>query len=42
MGHSHDTKNTKNVAIAFFLNLGFTIIEIIGGILTNSVAIYGH
>lgn len=39
MGHSHDTRNTKSVATAFFLNLGFTIIEIIGGILTNSVAI---
>lgn len=39
MGHSHDTKSTKNVATAFFLNLGFTIIEIIGGIITNSVAI---
>lgn len=34
--HSHDTKNIKT---AFFLNLVFTIIEIIGGIMTNSVAI---
>lgn len=39
MEHSHDAKNTKNVATAFFLNLGFTIIEIIGGVITNSVAI---
>lgn len=39
MSHSHNTTDTKNVATAFFLNLGFTIIEIIGGILTNSVAI---
>ncbi len=35
-GHSHDTGNIK---VAFFLNLFFTIIEIIGGVLTNSVAI---
>lgn len=35
-GHTHDTKNIK---VAFFLNLVFTIIEIIGGIMTNSVAI---
>lgn len=34
--HSHDTGNIK---VAFFLNLFFTIIEIIGGVLTNSVAI---
>lgn len=34
--HHHDQKNIK---LAFFLNLSFTIIEIIGGILTNSVAI---
>ena len=29
----------KNIKSAFFLTLGFTIIEIIGGILTNSTAI---
>lgn len=34
--HSHHTSNIK---VAFFLNLGFTIIELVGGILTNSVAI---
>ncbi len=34
--HSHDTKNIKT---AFFLNLVFTTIEIIGGVMTNSVAI---
>lgn len=36
--HSHD-HDSGNIKVAFFLNLGFTIIEIIGGILTNSVAI---
>ena len=37
--HSHDHSDVKNIKVAFFLNLGFTIIEIIGGFLTNSVAI---
>ena len=32
-------KSSKNILIAFILNLSFTIIEIIGGIITNSVAI---
>ena len=36
-GHSHDSAG--NLRVAFFLNLGFTILEIIGGLLTNSVAI---
>lgn len=35
--HHHDSE--KNISVAFFLNLGFTIIEIIGGFLTNSIAI---
>ncbi|MFZ9027426.1 MAG: cation diffusion facilitator family transporter [Crocinitomicaceae bacterium] len=37
-GHNHNS-DTKNLAIAFLLNLSFTIIEIIGGFFTNSVAI---
>lgn len=32
-------RSVKNITIAFFLNLSFTLIEIVGGILTNSVAI---
>ncbi|RJG03523.1 cation diffusion facilitator family transporter [Noviherbaspirillum sedimenti] len=36
-GHSHGS--TGNLKVAFFLNLAFTIIEVIGGILTNSIAI---
>jgi len=36
---SHHHHNTKNIKVAFFLNLAFTVIEIIGGIYTNSVAI---
>lgn len=35
--HHHGT--IKNIRAAFFLNLAFTIIEIIGGFLTNSTAI---
>ena len=36
--HSHD-QSEGNVKVAFFLNVGFTIIEIIGGFYTNSLAI---
>lgn len=40
--HAHDTQghdSAGNLKIAFFLNLSFTIIEIIGGLWTNSIAI---
>ncbi|MDL2223336.1 cation diffusion facilitator family transporter [Bacteroidales bacterium OttesenSCG-928-M11] len=37
--HNHHNHGTKNIALAFFLNLGFCIVELIGGILTNSIAI---
>ena len=37
--HSHDHSGEENIRLAFFLNLSFTIAEIIGGILTNSMAI---
>lgn len=37
--HASSTDSSRNIRFAFFLNLFFTIIEIIGGILTNSVAI---
>ena len=41
MGHNHNHSHqiTKNIKTAFFLNLGFTIIEIFGGYWTNSLAI---
>ena len=41
MGHHHDHHHdsNQNLKLAFFLNLGFTIIEIIGGLWVNSVAI---
>lgn len=37
--HHHNHNSTKNIRAAFFLNLLFTIVEIAGGILTNSIAI---
>ena len=40
MSHSHDHSHAEgNLKVAFFLNLSFTIIEFVGGILTNSIAI---
>ncbi|MDP2540791.1 cation transporter [Tenacibaculum discolor] len=43
MGHNHHHhshgSSTENIAVAFFLNLAFTIIEFIGGFYTNSLAI---
>jgi cobalt-zinc-cadmium efflux system protein len=35
----HDHADVKNIKVAFFLNLSFTIFEIIGGFYTNSIAI---
>jgi len=41
MGHDHShNSNSKNILVAFSLNFVFSIIELIGGYLTNSVAIY--
>ncbi len=43
--HSHEHAGphvhpvTQNLKVAFFLNLGFTLVEFIGGLITNSVAI---
>ena len=38
MAHSHNHQD-ENLKVAFFLNFGFTIIELIGGYLTNSISI---
>jgi cobalt-zinc-cadmium efflux system protein len=39
--HSHNHHHgNKNILVAFFLNAGFAVIELIGGYLTNSVAVY--
>ncbi len=37
--HHHHDHTTENIKLAFFVNLGFCLIELVGGILTNSVAI---
>ena len=37
--HTNNHEDVKNIKVAFFLNLSFTIIEFIGGFLTNSMAI---
>ena len=37
--HHHHDHGVKNLKVAFFLNLSFTFIEIVGGIYTNSLAI---
>ena len=40
MAHDHNhLHNEENIKVAFFLNLGFALAEIIGGIFTNSMAI---
>lgn len=42
MAHDHSHQHvggTKNLKIAFFINIGFTCLEIIGGFFTNSIAI---
>ncbi|WP_420580697.1 cation diffusion facilitator family transporter [Reichenbachiella sp.] len=38
-GNNHHHHDVDNIKVAFFLNLGFTIIEIVGGLYVNSVAI---
>lgn len=37
--HHHHHDDVKNIKVAFLLNFGFAIVEIIGGVITNSVAI---
>ena len=37
--HDHGSKSVSTLRLAFFLNLGFTLIEIAGGFITNSMAI---
>jgi cation diffusion facilitator family transporter len=37
--HNHGDNATKNISVAFFLNLFFVVVEVIGGIFTNSIAI---
>lgn len=37
--HHHHHSSTQNLKLAFFLNLGFTIFELVGGLWVNSVSI---
>lgn len=37
--HDHTHTHTDNIRVAFFLNIGFTLFEVIGGLYTNSLAI---
>ncbi|AWL12114.1 Zinc transporter [Saliniradius amylolyticus] len=37
--HHHHGHSTQRIGLAFFLNLAFTLIEFVGGLLTNSTAI---
>lgn len=39
LGHDH-SHGSKNILVAFYLNATFAVVELIGGYLTNSVAIY--
>lgn len=41
LGHDHDHvhDSEKSIRVAFFLNLSFTLIEVAGGLYTNSLAI---
>jgi cobalt-zinc-cadmium efflux system protein len=37
--HSHGDEAQKNIVTAFLLNLSFAVVELVGGLFTNSVAI---
>ncbi|GHT25118.1 cobalt transporter [Bacteroidia bacterium] len=37
--HNHSHGGDGNIGLAFFLNLSFTVIELFGGVFTNSIAI---
>ena len=40
--HTHHHEATKNIQVAFLLNLFFTVVEILGGLLTNSMAVLSN
>ena len=37
--HNHTHNSTGNIKMAFFLNLAFSLVELVGGLYTNSIAI---
>jgi cobalt-zinc-cadmium efflux system protein len=40
--HNHDNQQESRIRLAFFLNITFAVVEIIGGIFTNSVSIISN
>ena len=42
MKHDHNSHPEKNIGFAFFLKISFTLIELIGGYLTNSIAVISN
>ena len=40
--HTHQPETAKNIQVAFLLNLFFTIVEIVGGLMTNSMAVLSN
>jgi cobalt-zinc-cadmium efflux system protein len=40
--HTHETEASTNIQVAFILNLFFTIVEIVGGLMTNSMAVLSN
>ena len=38
--HEHEHNASENIKVAFLLNIGFSILEAIGGFLTNSISIF--
>jgi len=40
--HHHHHHASGNIKVAFFLNAGFTLVELVGGVLTNSTAILAN
>jgi hypothetical protein len=39
MGHTHGSESRRALAVAFALTVAFTIVEVVGGILTGSLAV---
>ena len=40
--HHHHHSDVQNIKVAFFINLAFTLVEIVGGFFTNSIAILSN
>lgn len=42
LGHAHHGHESQRIRFAFWLNLIFTLVELVGGVMTNSVAILSN